>query len=186
MSELSFIDKYGKSKPDKRADIILDHFQDFPSIIEVQMKTLVLKIRNEREYLQKSQKDNLGAVILTGTKSDPTAKQAIEQVYVEELVYKGEDISELMHGMENKEKMMFYRQFHILRKMQEEYAILEGQILLMNSNEKRFFELYSESGHDFQYIAEQEGIRYDSARRRVWEIRKKIKSKAVNNMSEII
>ena len=48
------------------------------------------------------------------------------------------------------------------------------------------FQLYSECGHDFQYIAEQEGIQYDSARRRIWKIRKKIKNKAVLNMSEVI
>ena len=186
MSKLNFLDNYGNLEPDKRVDIILDHYRDFPSIIEGQKKILVLKIKNERDYLRRPKKDDLGTVILSGGIADPTAKQAVEHVYIEELVRKGDDISELMQCMENEDKKAFYRQFHILNKMQEEYAILEGQLMLMNSNEKKVFKLYTECGHDFQFIADQEGIQYDSARRRVWEIRKKIKRNVVTNMSEEI
>lgn len=186
MSKLNFLDNYGNSGPDKRVDIILDHYRDFPSIIEGQKKILVLKIKNERDYLRKPKKDELGTVILKSGIADPTAKQAIEHIYIEELVQKGDDIAELLQSMENEDKKLFYRQFHILSKMQEEYAILEGQVLLMNSNEKKVFKLYSECGHDFQFIADQEGIQYDSARRRIWEIRRRIKNNAILNMSEVI
>ena len=68
--------------------------------------------------------------------------------------------------------------------MQEEYAILQTQLLLLNSSEKKIFELYTESGHDFQKIADQEGIQLESARRRIWEIRKKIKNRAVDVMTK--
>lgn len=186
MSKLSFIDQYGNAEPGKRADIILDHFQDFPSIIEGHRKILVLKIKNEREYIQKSCKDNLDTMILTSEISDPTAKEAVEHVYIEELVQNGEDISELIYDMENEEKRVFSRQVHILMKMREEYTILQTQLLFLNSNEKKIFELYTEGGHDFQKIADQEGIQHESARRRVWEIRKKIKNKAVGSMTEKI
>lgn len=186
MPKLSFIDEYGNLRPDKRLDVILDHFRDFPSIIEGHKKILVLKIKNERDYLHKSEKDELGTVVLTSRKSDPTARRAVDNVYVEEVIHKGDDISELMQGMEYEDKKMFYRQYHILMKMQEEYAILESQLMLMNDNDKKFFELYSDCGHDFQYIADQEGIQYDSARRRVWKIRKAIKNSAIANMSKEI
>lgn len=186
MPKRNFLDNYGNLDPAKRADIILDHFSDFPSIIEGQKKILVLKIRNESDYLRKAKRDELGTVVLTSGRADPTAKQAVEHVYIEELVQKGDDISELIRGMESEEKTAYHRQFHILMKMQEEYAILEGQLMLMSSNDKKMFQLYSECGHDFQYIAEQEGIQYDSARRRIWKIRKKIKSNAIVNMSKVI
>ena len=186
MPKLSFIDEYGNLRPEKRLDVILDHFRDFPSIIEGHKKILVLKIKNERDYLHKPQKDELGTVVLTSRKSDPTARRAVDNVYVEELIHKGDDISELVQGMEHEDKKMFCRQFHILMKMQEEYAILESQLMLMNDNDKKFFELYSDCGHDFQYIADQEGILYDSARRRVWKIRKAIKNSAIANMSKEI
>lgn len=186
MSELSFINKYGNARPDQRADIILDHFQDFPSIIERQKKILVYQIKNERKYVQQKKRDRQVRVSLPGSISDPTAKEAIEQVYIEELLSEGEDIGELLQGMEAEEKSLLYRQFHILRKMQEEYTILETQLMLMNSNQKRIFLLYIESGHDFRTIADEEGIRYDSARRRIWEIRKWIKARVASSMAEHI
>lgn len=144
MSKLTLLDNYGKLEPDKRVDIILDHYRDFPSIIEGQKKILVLKIKNERDYLRKSEKDDLGMMPLKTRIADPTAKQAVEHVYIEEMVRKGNDISERMQCMEIEDKKAFCRQFHILSKMQEEYAILEGQLMLMNSNEKKIFKLYTE------------------------------------------
>lgn len=186
MTKLSFLDKYGNAKPNKRADIMLDHYRDFPSIIDGHKKILVLRIKNEREYNMKSHKDELGTAITESKLSDPTANTAVENVYIEELIEGGGDISELVKGMGYSQKRGFSRQFRILMKMEEEYAILEAQLLLMSSNEKKIFELYSESGHDFQQIADMEGIQYDSARRRIWMIRKKIKEGVVDNMEEKI
>lgn len=186
MPEPSFINLYGNARPDQRADIILDHFRDFPSIIERQKEILVLKIKNERKYVQQLKKDRQVRVALPGSISDPTAKEAIEQVYIEELVSEGEKIWELLQGMDEEEKYALYRQFHILRKMQEEYTIIEAQLMLMNSNQKKIFLLYTECGHDFQTIADKEGIRYDSARRRIWEIRKRIKDRVAESMTEHI
>ena len=186
MSGPSFIEEYGNSDSDERVDIMLNYFQEFPSIIEGQRKILVLKIKNEREYMRQRQNDDLGAVILSSEMSDPTAREAIENVYIEDIVLNGNDISELTHDMKYGEKRVFHRQFYILEKMQEEYTILQTQLFFLNSNEKKILELYTESGHDFQKIADQEGIQIESARRRVWEIRKKIKSKVVCSMTEKI
>lgn len=186
MSEASFINRYGNARLDQRADIILDHFQDFSSIIEGQRKILVLKIKNERKYMQQFKKGKQVRTSQPGNISDPTAKEAIEQVYIEELVSEGENIWELLQGMDEEERDTIYRQFHILRKMQEEYTIIEAQLMLMNNNQKRIFWLYTECGHNFQVIADKEGIRYDSARRRIWEIRKWIKERVADSMPEHI
>ena len=55
MSGPSFIEEYGNSDSDERVDIMLNYFQEFPSIIEGQRKILVLKIKNEREYMRQRQ-----------------------------------------------------------------------------------------------------------------------------------
>lgn len=186
MSEPSFIEEYGNSDSDERVDIMLNYFKEFPTIIEGQRKILVLKIKNEREYMRQRQNDDLNGVKLPSEMSDPTAREAIENVYIEDIVLNGNDILELTHDMRYGEKKVFHRQFYILGKMQEEYTILQTQIFFLNSNEKKILELYTESGHDFQKIADQERIQIESARRRVWEIRKKIKNKVVCSMTEKI
>lgn len=186
MANVSFIDSYGKAKSDKRADIILDYYQDFPSIIEGEQKLLVLKIKNAYEYVFGVNKGR-EVMFSSGTvKSDPTAQKAVRNVYIEELVWKGENISNLLHCLGSEEKLLFSRQHHILTKMQEEYVILQTQLLFLNNNEKKIFELYTESGHDYQKIADQEGIQQESARKRVWAIRKKIKNRVTSNMLEEI
>ena len=184
MSGPGFIEEYGSSNSDKRVDIMLNYFQEFPSIIEGQSRILVLKIKNEREYLRQQCQNDCGTVRLLQEVADPTAREAIENVLIEDIVLNGKDISDLTCDMKYGEKRVFRRQFYILKKMQEEYAILQTQLLLLNSSEKKIFELYTESGHDFQKIAEQEGIQLESARRRIWEIRKKIKNRAVDIMTK--
>lgn len=186
MSELSFINKYGNARADQRADIILDHFKDFPSIIERQRKILVYQIRNEHQYVKQRKRNGQVKVPMQGRISDPTSKEAVEQVYMETLVCEGEDIWEVLQGLETEEKYSLHRQFQILSKMQEEYTIIEAQLMLMNSNQKRIFWLYTECGHNFQVVSDKEGIRYDSARRRIWEIRKWIKARVVPTMAEHI
>ena len=186
MAEPGFIEKYGSSNSDKRVDIMLNYFQEFPSIIEGQSRILILKIKNEREYLHRQSEEDAGAVRLSKALSDPTAGEAIENVSIEDTVFHGKNILELTHELEFSEKHALRRQFYILKKMREEYAILQTQLLLLNSNEKKIFELYTESGHDFQRIADQEGIQLESARRRIWQIRKKIKIKVKDNMLERI
>jgi hypothetical protein len=107
--------------------------------------------------------------------SDPTACEAIENVCIEDIVFRGNAISELVTAIECEDTTLYRRQFYILQKMQEGYMILQAQLPFLNSNEKRIFELCVEDGHDFQSIAEQEGMQIESVRSQVWQIPKKIK-----------
>lgn len=181
-----FIEEYGSSDSQKRIDIMLNYFEDFPVIMEGQRKILVYKIKNELEYQRKQYQNDHAMVRLLQTLSDPTAKEAIENVMIEDVVLNGKDISDLVCDMKKGTKSFFCRQLYVLEKMQEEYTILRTQMLLLSSSEKKIFELYAKSGHDFQKIAEEQGIQLESARRRVWEIRKKIRKNTVDYMLEKI
>lgn len=186
MAGKSFVDQYGNANPDKRIDIILDYYKKFPSIIEGQKKILVLKIKNDREYIRQHRNEDVGNHFMGNELSDPTACEAIENVYIEDMVFRGNDISELVTDLECEDNILYRRQFYILQKMQEEYMILQAQLPFLNSNEKRIFELCMEDGHDFQSIAEHEGMQVESVRSRVWQIRKKIKKSAANYMEKYL
>ena len=186
MSRLGFVEEYGNSVSHKRIDIMLDYFQEFPTIIEGQRRILIFQIKDELNFLRQPHHVDCGTVRLSQELSDPTAKEAIENVMIEDALLNETDISGLLCGMQFEEKKFFRRQFYILKKMQEEYLILQTQMLLLSNCEKKLFELYMESGHDYRKIANQQGIQMDSARRRIWEIRKKIRVKTADHMLEKI
>lgn len=94
MSGPGFIEEYGSSNSDKRVDIMLNYFQEFPSIIEGQSRILVLKVKNEREYMRQQCQNDRGAVKLLQEVADPTAREAIENVLIEDIVLNGKDISD--------------------------------------------------------------------------------------------
>ena len=127
MSGQNFIDQYGNANPEKRIDMILDYYKKFPSIIEGQKKILILKIKNDREYLRQNKNKDTGVPFVSNDISDPTACEAIENVHVEETVFRGGDISELIYDMEGEDKKTYRRQFSWMRKPNMSLQIREAR-----------------------------------------------------------
>lgn len=183
-AKASFIKKYGNLKPAKRIDIILDYYKDFPGIIEGQQESLVYRIKNERDYVRQRRRVDLGVRVQSSGTSNPTLREALENLSIEAAVNGEEDMDELLQYVDQKEVEEIFREFFILQKMREEYRLLTNQLLLLSSKEKKIFKFFIEGNHDFQDLAEVEGIQNDSARRRIWQIKKKIKDETVESMLE--
>lgn len=183
-TKASFITKYGSANPAKRIDIILDYYQEFPEIIEGQQESLFYRIKNEREYLRQSRRDDLGVRVQTSGSSNPTMREAIENLTIKAAVQGDEDMDELLQDVDQTETEEIFRELYILQKMREEYRLLNNQLLLLSSSEKRVFKLFMEGNRDFQELADVEGIQNASARRRIWQIRKKIKEETIESMLE--
>ena len=183
-TKASFITNYGNSKPAKRIDIILDYYQDFPTIIEGQQESLVYRIKNERDYVRQSRSGDLGVRVQSSGTSNPTLREAIENLSIQAAVNGEENMDELLQYVDRKEVKEIFREFFILQKMREEYRLLTNQLLLLSSKEKKIFKFFIEGNRDFQDLAEAAGIQNDSARRRIWQIKKKIKDETVESMLE--
>lgn len=183
---MDFIEKYGSTKPEGRIDLILDYYHDFPAIIEGQQGLLIQKIKNEKDYLRQKNNKDLGVRIQNFKLSDPTAKEAIELVSIENAVISGVGIEELLNDLDPIETDVLYWNMYVLKKMREEYELLNNSVLLLNNLEKNTFKLFIENEGDIQNMAKAEGIQSTSVSKKVWRMRKKIKKKTVGSMLEML
>jgi len=138
----------------KRIDIILDYYQEFPKIIEGQQESLFYRIKNEREYLRQNRRDDLGVRVQTSGSSNPTMREAIENLTIKAAVQGDKDMDELLQDVDQTETKEIFRELYILQKMREEYRLLNNQLLLLSSSEKRVFKLFMEENRDFQELAD--------------------------------
>ena len=181
---MDFLEKYGNAKPDVRIDLILDYYHSFPAIIEGQQKVLIRRIKNEYDYMHQKHKDDLGIRIQNFKLSDPTAKEAIQMVCIENAVMSGKDIDEFLDELDQQEIDFLSRNLYLLGKMKEEYELINNSLMFLNSTEKHIFKLYTENDCDVHRLAVMEGIQNNTVSKRVWRVRKKIKEGTVSSMTE--
>lgn len=181
---MDFIEKYKSAAPEARVDIILDYYQNFPAIIEGQQKVLIRRLKNERDYIRQKRKVELGIRIQDFGLSDPTAREAIEMVGIEKAVVSGEGMEDLFSEMDQVETDLLCRNFYVLRKMKEEYELINNSLMLLSNWDRNTFKLYVENNCDIHRLAAIEGIQEESAGKRIWRLRKRIKDETVGSMIE--
>ena len=79
----NIVRRYAKSEPVERIDIICAHYENFTSIIDSFEVGVFHLISSEKAYNRQKRKGDLGVRIQDGKgHSDPTAKQAVENVMI--------------------------------------------------------------------------------------------------------
>jgi len=83
----NIVRRYAKSEPVERIDIICAHYENFTSIIDSFEVGVFHLIPCEKAYNRQKRKGDLGVRIQDGKgHSDPTAKQAVENVMIMEAI----------------------------------------------------------------------------------------------------
>ena len=145
---------------------------------------MIYTIKNEREYIraQNNRPEMIG--VKENGISDPTAMEVIEMDCIERAIIHKDCVAELLDCLEPEERARIYKRIFVLRKMQEEYELFESTLLLLSRKDRSLFELYMENDQSIQRVADIEGILYESAVKKIWRLRKKIKERMLDDMTE--
>ena len=102
-SREEFIKKYADADVNGRLEIILKNYPRFMQMVDGYEQCLSIIIRNEREYNRSRKGEDLGVRVQTSRLSNPTERQAIENVSIQEAIRAG-DVEAALKGADDYEK----------------------------------------------------------------------------------
>lgn len=174
-SREEFIRKYADADVNGRLEIILKNYPRFMQMVDGYEQCLSIIIRNEREYNRSRKGEDLGVRVQTSRLSNPTERQAIENVSIQEAIRAG-DVEAALKGADDYEKHAV--EIKTLVNMREDYQILTNQFLFLEDKEGAMFSDYISKRRSVAAIADDEGLAYETIRWRLKETRKLIKRNA--------
>ena len=174
-SREEFIKKYADADVNGRLEIILKNYPRFMQMVDGYEQCLSIIIRNEREYNRSRKGEDLGVRVQTSRLSNPTERQAIENVSIQEAIRAG-DVEAALKGADDYEKHAV--EIKTLVNMREDYQILTNQFLFLEDKEGSMFSDYISKRRSVAAIADDEGLAYETIRWRLKETRKLIKRNA--------
>ena len=174
---ISIVKIYKEANPEKRFEIMLGNFNDFPREVNRAEKKIQFRIKSEKEWARQSIKDGLGTPVQTSSLSDRTANEAISNVLLEEAFKTGNIDKSILKGIEGASEIE--EEIKMIRIMRMDFELLEG--LMQNLSEldsrimiKRFVEKKY-----YKEIACEEHTNYDSVKRRIKALCRMLKEEII-------
>ena len=169
----NIVRRYAKSEPVERIDIICAHYENFTSIIDSFEVGVFHLISCEKAYNRQKRKGDLGVRIQYGKgHSDPTAKQAVENVMIKEAI-RGCDFSgDLLKDTENAEEHR--RDILTIQMMREEFDVFDAHLRALKRKEYRMMHSYLIGEKEMQDIADEEHMLCESARNKISKTKKQL------------
>lgn len=88
--EANIVEKYADSDVGKRIEILIRYYPNFIRLVEGFEQSLSFIIKQEKEMKRRAAIGELGVWVQNSHISDPTAKEAIDNIMIMEAIKKGE------------------------------------------------------------------------------------------------
>ena len=185
ITEELLVDSYGQSNPHERFMLIYKNYEVFLKLIESYEIGLFNRILYEREYNLRAKKgEDIGIRIRTNRVSDPTARQAIENILIREAIEEANDSGNILKDTDNPQKHK--RDILTLQMMRREYEVFDTNLKSLPGNEFRITYRYLHDGCKLVQIAEDEDKAYQTILNIVSKTRKKLEGKTIIFFRETI
>ena len=185
ITEELLVDSYGQSNPHERFMLIYKNYEVFLKLIESYEIGLFNRILYEREYNLRAKKgEDIGIRIMTNSLSDPTARQAIENVLIREAIEEANDSGNILKDTDDPQKHR--RDILTLQMMRREYEVFDTNLKALPGNEFRITYRYLHEGCKLGQIALDEDKAYQTILNIVSKTRKKLEGKTVIFFRETI
>ena len=164
---------YGKCSSKERIDLIYTNYSQFEGIIKGCEAKLIYEIEAEQEYNRQSRKGDLGVRIQNiGHYSDKTANQAVAYVMLEQEVDLDELSDSALKDVVNKTE--FIQKHRVLRMMRMEYRCFNGQLQMLSRENQKIILPYLRHEKNTWNVAEELQVPFETAKKRIYRIRKQI------------
>ncbi len=173
--ELNLMMLYGRADSSKRIDLIMGNYMDFMTKVNSYTCGLKRLIISDIECKNREEIGDLGVRIQSGgMHSDPTQKAAIQNIEIADVIVNCDFSSCIFEELDRADE--YKRQALILRDMREDYQLFNDLLPFVGKNQK-YFVPYLSGEVDLNDLAEEIGITYDSANKKIKRARKIMKEK---------
>ena len=176
------VGSYFKRKPSVRAEIIYDNYETFPRLITVFEKNLKLMIMSEKACVRNAHRGELGVRIQEGKVSDPTQKQAMENLMVDNAIANGDFSDSYFKDFTAMQEI--YDGYTEITVMYAEYELFKATINALQDEDKKFIVSYMNRSKSRGELAEEYGVTVDAVNQKLKRSKKWIKDIVLKNMAE--
>ena len=178
ITEEKLVDRYGQGNPHERFMLIYKNYEVFLNLVESYEAGLFNRILYEREYnLRAKNGEDVGVRIQTNRISDPTARQAIENILIREVIEEEKDSGNILKDTDNPEKHR--RDIITLHMMRREYAVFDKSLKALSGRDYRSTYRYINKEQKLEKIAEEEDLAYQSIKNLIAVTRKTLEQRTI-------
>ena len=177
---------YYDAKPDARIRLIFRNYVNFEHLLDLYGKAISSKIIAAKNGRHRNTAEELGVRIQTSFIGDMTCETAVSNVSIEADIMAGNYHRGLLEDMDEEDSLMFSRELVTLQVMRDEFELVSTEVERLKPSEKKVFIPYIMKEKTIQEIADDRNIEYDSVRKSLKRIKKRIRRCVVPFLREEI
>ena len=162
---------------EERVSIMLENYTTFEAQLEIELDGIEYRIKEERAYQRRAARGDLGVRVQTSDISDPTYREAEENIMIEEALKHMDCNLDILESCEEVEAIK--RDIYAMEIMQIDFHNMKKQLKVMKSLDRSTLLTIYEEEVELQTFAANEGIDYESARSRVNRAKKRLQEKMI-------
>ena len=169
--EANIVEQYADSDIGERIDILIKYYPNFIRLVEGFERSLGFIIKQEKEMKRRSEIGDLGVRVQTSHLSDPTAREAIDNMMIEQAIREG-DLSEVIAELDEEVRRTHEVEIRTIREMKEDYGILQDSFFYLDPPDADTFTKYLACGRRTEQLAYDLDLKPDSLRVKIARIKK--------------
>ena len=172
-SEAIKIDEYLSNASDKRFEFLYENYSIMKVLIRDYREDLISDVIEMKLYNHRSEMGELGVRIqVSRSKSSPTERQAINHMMIEKAIDEGFLDDDFFEGTDNPEEII--RRVTVYQFVSADYETFAKKLQTLDPTEQRILKPYLLREKSMSDLANELGVDYRSAVKRVYRIRKRL------------
>ena len=167
----NIVEQYAGADVPARIELLIKYYPNFIRLVEGYEQSLSFIIKEEKAYARKSAMEDLGVRVQTSGTSDPTAKEAIENIMIMEAIQKG-NLESVTSELDEQVVMKYQREVVTIQNMREDYQILRNQFFYLEPADVDSFEKYLQCGRHTEKLAYELDIKPEALKMQMCRIKK--------------
>ena len=177
LTDMEILSAYRKADPSGRLRIMMDNYSIFSKVIrKVEKKTLYM-IRMEQESRRNNSFEELGVRVKTSFISDPTFKEAVADLTIEEALRSGKIDKGMLNGIEDAKR--YEEDIRTISVMNMDFELLTEIIEGLEDDDSKIMKERLIEHMTVKDIAASEGRSYETIKKRLEIIRLQIKEEII-------
>ena len=150
--EANIVEQYTEADVAARVELLIKYYPSFPRLIEGYEQSLSYIIKEEKDYLRKSRRGDLGVRVQTSGLSDITAQTAIDNIMIREAIESG-SLESLEEDLDDEIMAQYEEEIRMLQCMKEDFEILKASFFYLDPEAAETYKRYLACGRKTEALA---------------------------------
>lgn len=171
--EANIVKQYEDADVTERIEILIRYYPNFTRLVEGYEQSLTFIIKEEKAFRHRQAKGELGVRVQTSGKSDPTDREAIDNVMIMEAIRAG-DLSGVLKDLDDEVTRIHEAEVATLQNMKEDYSVLQSTFYYLDPDAADTFTKYLQCGRKTEKLAYELDIKPEALKMQMCRVKKTI------------